>query len=60
MAVCNAISPAEPPRSAHIVYLRPPIAAVDAQQHGVRSFRARQMHFRKLIRVGAVRYTFIG
>src|SRR5258706_16430461 len=39
--------------------LRPPKAAVDVQQNGVRSLRARQTHFEKPIGVGAICHTLI-
>src|SRR5258708_1913337 len=42
------------------VILRPPKAAVDVQQNGVRSLRARQTHFEKLIGIDAIRHTLIG
>src|ERR1700674_4371350 len=42
------------------VVLCPPKAAVDVQQTGTRSLRARQTYFKKLIRVGTIRYTRIG
>src|SRR6202051_2672728 len=42
------------------VVLRSPKTAVDIQQNGVRSLRARQTHFKKLIRVGAIGYSRIG
>src|SRR5882762_9736301 len=41
------------------VILCPPKTAVDIQQNRVRSLCARQTHFKKLIRVGAIGYTLI-
>src|SRR5205807_6341035 len=42
------------------VILRPPKATVDVQQNGMRSLRAGETHFKKLVRVGAIGYTLVG
>src|ERR1700692_1324968 len=42
------------------VVLCSPKTAVDVQQNEVRSLRARETHFKKLIRVGTIGYTRIG